>query len=75
MCECARACRLCKLVQYWPLEEQESAVAAWHKQAPACVIFVDGSIMGEKALHIPAYLGAGSFARSDGCVLLVISGS
>ena len=39
-------CRLCKSVQCWPLEEQESALAAWCKREHACSIFVDGSVMG-----------------------------
>jgi hypothetical protein len=63
---CVCVCGLCKSVQYWPLEEQESALATWRKQAHAWGIFVADSVMGEKALHIAADLGVGSSAGSVG---------
>jgi len=60
-------------VQYWPLEEEESVLAAWCKQARVCGIFVDDGVIREKALQIAADLGAGNCAGSDGCLLPVIS--
>jgi hypothetical protein len=59
-------------VQYWPLEEEESAFAAWCKQEHACDIFVVDGVIGEKALQIAADLEVGNFAGSDGYLLLVI---
>jgi hypothetical protein len=59
-------------VQYWSLEEEESALAAWRKQERACGIFVDGSVIGEKASQIAADLGVQNFAGSDACLLPVI---
>ena len=35
------ACRQCESVQCWPLEEQESALAVWHKQECAYGISVN----------------------------------
>ena len=74
VCVCARAhFFFFNSVQYWPLEEEESALAAWCKQEHACGIFVDDSVIREKALQIGVDLGVGNFAGSDCCLLPVTS--
>jgi hypothetical protein len=55
-----------KLFIFWHLEELESAVAAWLKQARAGTFPTNGMIIREKALQISAYFGVDDFTGFNG---------
>jgi Tc5 transposase DNA-binding domain. len=55
-------------LKYSPLEELESAVAGWFKQAHAVDVSTDGIVIREKALQIAAFLGADNFTGCNGSV-------
>jgi hypothetical protein len=55
-----------KLFIYWLLEELDSAVAAWLKQACAGIFPTNGVIIREKALQISAHFGIDDLTGFNG---------
>jgi hypothetical protein len=55
--QCGPFSKQLKALKCSPLEELESALAAWCKQACESNAFVDGTHLKEKALHISCLSG------------------
>jgi hypothetical protein len=58
----------CKSLKTSPLEEFETILLAWSKQAQTTEASIDGTHLKEKALHVVAHLGINSFQASNGWI-------
>ena len=57
-----------KYLKTSPLEELETILSAWFKQAHTTKASINGPHLKEKALHIAAHLGIDSFQASSGWI-------
>ena len=57
-----------KSMETLPLEEHETILSAWFKQACTTNASMDGHHLKEKALHVAAHLGINSFQASNGWI-------
>jgi hypothetical protein len=66
--QCGPFSKQWKSLKHLPLEELESALAAWFKQACESIASIDGTYLKEKALHIATHLEIANFSACIGWI-------